>query len=587
VLSLRVVWECYTHLLSGRFGELVPAAEGAIREFKRADPFNRLAVVSAILPLALGDQGRDAEALARWRDVEERARDAHSSAMLKVSLVWQALLHARAGELAEAEEPLARASEQTSVGWREWVGELARARVAMLAGDAPTAVAACERGLAIAERAPLSERFQAAVDAAPILFHGGVPAAARRLIADSLELCEKLAPGERGRYSRALLQGLRVWLADAEGDDAGAQEALRAMWASAGPNAADVIRREWRLLEEPLSKGLEAEALDPDATVAAIEAAWPGGTALVPLTAHPHPRVRRAAVAPAAVSGHRALVPKLAELAADPDSDVAAAARAATERLRAHPPPLVIRMLGGFTLRRGSWEVEDSAWDRRVAERLIHYLLVKRGSLVPDDLLLEAFWPDTAHESARRSLKVAVSCARAVLDVPDTPSVIVSTQGTLGLRLREADSVDVDLFEHAAREGLAAEGGERRRVLERAAALWAGDPLPEERYSDWAIAWRESLVARYADVLRGLVAACHEDGDHAAATQAARSLVEVDGLNESAHRDLIRAYARSGRRAHALRQYLVCRRRLVDELGMEPGEETSDLQRRVLAGEPV
>jgi DNA-binding SARP family transcriptional activator len=314
---------------------------------------------------------------------------------------------------------------------------------------------------------------------------------------------------------------------------------------------------------------------------------WPGGTALVPLTSHPHPRVRRAAVAPAAVSGHRALVPKLAELAGDPDPEVAAAARAATERLRTHPPPLVIGVLGGFTLRRGSWEVEDSAWDRRVAERLVHYLLVKRGSLVPDDLLLEAFWPDTAHESARRSLKVAVSCARAVLDVPDAPSAIVSTQGTLGLRLRAGDSVDVDLFEHAAREGLAAERGERRRLLDRAAGLWTGEPLPEERYSDWAIAWRESLIARYADVLRGLVAACHEEGDHAGATQAARSLVEVDGLDESAHRDLIRAYARSGRRAHALRQYLVCRRRLVDELGMEPGRETSDLQRRVLAGEPV
>ena len=582
--SLRVVWECYAYLLSGRFGELVPAAEAAIREFKRADPFNRLAVVSAILPLALGDQGRDAEALARWRDVEERARDSHSGAMLKVSLVWQALLHARRGELAEAEEPLARASEQTSVGWREWVTELARARVAMLAGDAPAAIAACERGLAVAELAPLSERFQAAVDAAPVLFRGGVPAAARTLVEGSLELCEK---GERARYSRALLQGLQAWLADAEGDHAAANDALRAMWTSAGPNAADVIRREWTLLEEPLARALEAEALDPDAVVAAIEAAWPGGTALVPFTAHPDPRVRRAAVAPAAMSGHRALVPKLAELTGDPDPEVAAAARAATERLRTHPPPLVIGVLGGFTLRRGSWEVEDSAWDRRVAERLVHYLLVKRGSLVPDDLLLEAFWPDTPHESARRSLKVAVSCARAVLDVPDAPSAIVSTQGTLGLRLRAGDSVDVDLFEHAANEGLAAQGSERRRLLERAAAVWAGEPLPEERYSDWAIAWRESLIARYADVLRGLVAACHEEGDHARATQAARDLVEVDDLDESAHRDLIRAYARSGRRAHALRQYLVCRRRLVDELGMEPGEETSDLQRRVLAGEPV
>ena len=587
VLPLRVVWESYARALSGQFGELLPAAEGAIREFKRTDPFNRLAVVSAMLPLALGDQGRDAEALAGWREVEGHARDAHSSAMLKVSLVWQALLRARGGELAAAEDPLACASEHTSVGWREWVTELARARVAMLAGDAPGAVEACKRGLAIAERAPLSERFQAAVDAVPVLFHGGVPAAAGALVDGSLALCEERAPGESGRYSKALLLGLRAWLSDAEGDRAGSLDALEAMWSAAGPNAPDVFRREWKLLEEPLAKGLEAEVLDADSAVAAIEAAWPGGTALIPLTDHPNPRVRRAAVAPAAVSGHRGLVPKLAALADDADADVAAAARAATERLRAHPPPLVIRMLGGFGLRRGSWDVEDSAWDRRVAQRLVHYLLVKRGTLVPDDLLLEAFWPDTAEASARRSLKVAVSCARAVLDVPDAPSVITSAQRTLGMRLREADSVDVDLFEHASQEGLAAEGGERRRLLERAAALWTGEPLPEERYTDWAIAWRESLIARYADVLRGLVAACHDDGDHAAATQAARSLVEVDGLDEGAHRDLIRAYARSGRRAHALRQYLECRRTLIDELGMEPGQETSDLQRRILAGEPV
>ena len=587
VLSLRVVWECYGHLLSGRFDELVPAAESAIREFKRADPFNRLAVISAVLPLALGDQGRDREALARWRDVEERAREASSSAMLKVSIVWQALLHARTGESADAQELLARASEDTNVGWREWVTELARARAAALSGDAPAAVAACERGLAIAGRAPFSERFQAAVDAAPLLFHGGVPAAARSLVESSLELCDERAPGEVGSYSRALLLGLRAWLADAEGDETGSLEALRAMWNGAGRNAADVIRREWQLLEGPIGKALAAEVLDPDLVVAAIETAWPGGTALVPLTAHPNPRVRRAAVAPAAVSGHRALIPKLAELEDDPDADVAAAARAATERLRGHPPPLVIRLLGGFTLRRGSWDVEDSAWRRRIAERVVHYLLVKRGSFVPDDLLLEAFWPDTPEESARRSLKVAVSCARAVLDVPDAPSVIVSAQRTLGLRLRDDDSVDVDLFEHAAQAGLSADGGERRRTLERAAALWAGEPLPEERYSDWTMAWREHLIARYADVLRGLVAACHDDGDHAAATQAARSLVEVDPLDESAHRDLITAYARSGRRAHALRQYLECRRILVDELGMEPGHETSALQRRVLAGEPV
>ena len=47
------------------------------------------------------------------------------------------------------------------------------------------------------------------------------------------------------------------------------------------------------------------------------------------------------------------------------------------------------------------------------------------------------------------------------------------------------------------------------------------------------------------------------------------------------------AYARVGRRGEALRQYMTCRRALVDGLGIEPAEETTALQRRVLAGEPV
>ena len=47
------------------------------------------------------------------------------------------------------------------------------------------------------------------------------------------------------------------------------------------------------------------------------------------------------------------------------------------------------------------------------------------------------------------------------------------------------------------------------------------------------------------------------------------------------------AYARAGRRGHALRQFLACRRALAAELGIEPGAETAALQRRILAGDAV
>ena len=49
----------------------------------------------------------------------------------------------------------------------------------------------------------------------------------------------------------------------------------------------------------------------------------------------------------------------------------------------------------------------------------------------------------------------------------------------------------------------------------------------------------------------------------------------------------ILAFARAGRRGHALRQFLACRHALVTTLGVEPSEETSALQRWLLAGEVV
>ena len=111
--------------------------------------------------------------------------------------------------------------------------------------------------------------------------------------------------------------------------------------------------------------------------------------------------------------------------------------------------------------------------------------------------------------------------------------------------------------------------------------------MPEERYSDWAAPYRERLIDLYTELLAALVQMHEAAGAHAQAAEIARDLVDLDPLNEGGHRALIAAYARSGRTGQALRQYLECRRALVEQLGVEPAEATSRLQARVLAGEPI
>jgi DNA-binding SARP family transcriptional activator len=203
-------------------------------------------------------------------------------------------------------------------------------------------------------------------------------------------------------------------------------------------------------------------------------------------------------------------------------------------------------------------------------------------------VLFEAFWPDKTADAARRGLQVAVSSARAVLDPPGAERTTIEvSERSYRLRLRQGDSVDADEFEQAATAALAASGPDRLALLEIASARWSGEPLPEDRYEDWAVAWRERMLDLYGRVLGALADGHAAAGDHASAIEASRRAVEVDPLDEGAHRRLMLAYSRSGRRGHALRQFLACRRALVDGLGVEPAEETAALQRRILAGEPL
>ena len=108
-----------------------------------------------------------------------------------------------------------------------------------------------------------------------------------------------------------------------------------------------------------------------------------------------------------------------------------------------------------------------------------------------------------------------------------------------------------------------------------------------DRYAEWSFAWREQLVEVHSQVLGALIDIYVQAGERHKAISAGRQLLEIDPLNEEAHRQLMLTYARSGRTSHALRQYLECRRALVVELGVEPSEETARLQARVLAGESV
>jgi DNA-binding SARP family transcriptional activator len=561
----------------GRLDEAVSGVWETVGHLERADPTGWLPQVLGMAAGIHDERGEPETAMECFVRAERVSEQTLFSAYVKhFAHHFRASLHARAGRLTDAELELSR-SPIDLPGWFARASMVTRAIIAAGRGD----YAPLEAAIDATAVGPWAPRLRETALLIVLLVKSGRPDRARELVDEALAARPAQASGAR-------LLALRAWLRNLDGDMAGALADVSLAWQAAGDGPQYLLRSERERFAPLVWRALEHGVLAPASVIAALDTALPGGAAVLPFTRHPVPEVRRIAVKAAVASGHPGAAARAKELQADPDPGVASAARVGGARLTADPPPLVFTLLGGFSLRRGAFAIEDDVWRRRAAQRLVRILLLYRDSTMSEDALFAALWPDKTGAAARRNLQVILSAARAVLDWPGTErSRVLVAQRTYRLALGRRDSVDADAFERAAAAALSATGRDRPALLELAASRWTGEPLPEDRYEDWAVAGRERLLETYGGVLTVLANARSAAGDHSGAVDAHRRRIELDPLDEAAQRGLMRAYARSGRRGHALRQYLACRRALLDGLGIEPANETSTLQRLILAGETV
>jgi DNA-binding SARP family transcriptional activator len=571
----------------GKLDEVFARMQGAVQELERSDPFNRRLYFLATLAMMYSERGYPETGLTVWMQVRAEGIGGSAPILVDSARAWCALLYTTLGRMHEAETELALHEGQEK-GWRDvLIGGLAGACVAALQGDAAETLAKANRTLAVAVRGPVIFFHRTATQLIPPLVAVGRPDRAREVLDETFALVDEVYPGPLGCFLRGRLLALRAWLRLTTGDSEGSDADLLRFWEEAGETLGHTLRREWDRLDAVVWAALERGVLEPERTVDALRRAFPEGLQLVAFLQHPVPAVRRFVLEPATASGDPEALIQLGKLAADPDPELAAAASRAGRRLARLLPPLRFELLGRFAVRRGSWQAGDS-WGRPVDARLVRFLLVNLDRSMPEDVIFEALWPGRPAASARNSLLVATSRARRVLDPPGAEhSVIESAGRSYRLALGERDVVDAEEFRAAAALALAGSGQPRRPLLDHARSLWRGEPLSEERYTDWATSYRELLVDRYTGVLAALVEVHEAEGRHTEAAEVARRLVDLDPLNEGGHRALITAYARAGRTGYALRQYLECRRAFVDQLGVEPSAATSRLQARILAGESV
>lgn len=219
---------------------------------------------------------------------------------------------------------------------------------------------------------------------------------------------------------------------------------------------------------------------------------------------------------------------------------------------------------------------------------LLIALLLRPNQVVSVDRIIDDVWGERAPRTAQHSVQLYVSELRKTLG--DDRGVRIITR-TPGYELRvDPESIDVVRFERLVDEGvgaLASNPAVAVSLLEEALGLWRGPALADVAYEDFAqseICRLEDLRLDGEDALDEARLAAGEGGSLVARL---RRRAEDHPLRERTRGLYMQALAASGRQADALRAFQDLRRRLGEELGIDPSPELRLLEERILLQDPA
>lgn len=219
---------------------------------------------------------------------------------------------------------------------------------------------------------------------------------------------------------------------------------------------------------------------------------------------------------------------------------------------------------------------------------LLAVLLLNEGRPVSVDRLAEDVWGDALPGNPTRALHTKVWQLRRALDEaePGAGSLVVSRPPGYQLTLPPG-ALDADRFrELVARSRREPEPRARAAILSEALDLWRGEPLADFADADFARAAITRLADERLTALEDRAEVMLELGEHSLLVSELTDLVAQEPLRERLRAAHMRALYGAGRLREALASFDDLRRRMAEELGLDPGPEVSALHQAMLEQRP-
>ena len=241
---------------------------------------------------------------------------------------------------------------------------------------------------------------------------------------------------------------------------------------------------------------------------------------------------------------------------------------------------LKIQMLGGFSLRLGKRELQDTDTRSKKVWVLLAYLIIHREQTVTQRTLIDLLWGDeTDPINPENALRITMHRTRTLLEQlsPELGrGMILRRRG--GYQWNGGGEVDSERF-----EALCCQKAEdpdlRLRNLMEAISLYRGDYLPRQSGEVWVVSTAAYLHNLFVSAAQEAVELLIQQGRSHEAAGVCRRCLALEPCHKGFCRELMQLLATAGDRRGAAEVYDRLSKRLFDDFGISPSEETRAVYR--------
>lgn len=244
--------------------------------------------------------------------------------------------------------------------------------------------------------------------------------------------------------------------------------------------------------------------------------------------------------------------------------------------------PIQVRTLGAFSLQSGNNTISDTDNRSRKILGVLAYLICHRGQPVSQKRLIEILWGSSpSSANPENALRITLHRARALLDT------LVEGGGRLCILRKEGGylwnpeitvMLDCERFDALCQPEVRDETQRLEEALE-ALSLYGGEFLPTQSSEMWVIPICTHFQNRFLQISQEAVTLLSSRGRYEEAAEICRKAIASEPYYEPIYQTLMQILAAMGTPKAAAEVYESLSKRLFDDFGIRPSEETRAIYR--------